>query len=210
MRVAIVAQGDSWRGVRDAKVDEIWAINAIGLRIRHDLLFHMDDCRVQEVRAVNNPSVATLLELLRASPAFFTSTVYPEYPGAIAYPLETVVNDLRTTYLNGTTAYAVAYAIHQEVKEIHLYGVDFSYPNVHKAESGRGCVEHLLGIAHARGIRVVLPNDTTLMDMNVPKAWKPYGFDAHDVDFVDVEGFIEVRMKPKAIPTAEEIERRYA
>ena len=58
--VAIVAMGPSHRsytglasiyGDRCRLVDETWAINAMGTVIQHDLLFHMDDCRIQEARA---------------------------------------------------------------------------------------------------------------------------------------------------------------
>jgi hypothetical protein len=211
MKVAIVAQGQSWRGARDADVDAVWAINLMGLRIRHDLLFHMDDCRVQEARAARNDNVRSLVEMLEIHPRFLTSTVYPEYPGAEAYPLEDVVNDLKTTYFNSTVAYAVGYAIHCQVDEIHLYGVDFSYPNVHKVERGRGCVEHLLGIARARGIEIVLPDDTTLMDYNLSSAEKPYGYcDAFEMEFIREGGRFHVKQTPRATPTAEEIERRYA
>lgn len=206
MRVAIVAQGESWRSYRGVDVDEVWAINHMGLRIGHDLLFHMDDCKVQESR--DNSSIIPLVELLQVHPRFLTSKVYPDYPGAEAYPLADVVNCIGTTYLNGTTAYAVAYAIFLQVEELHLYGCDFSYPNAHKAESGRGCVEHLLGIAKERGIRIVLPENTSLMDQNV--IHKPYGYDAYYVTFIEDGGRITVEMTDKPLPSGEEIEKRYA
>lgn len=209
MKVAIVAQGDSWRGVRAAQVDEVWAVNMMVCRIGHDLAFAMDDLALQEARAAKNDPVRTLLEMLEIHPRFFTSTVYPAYTGAQAYPLEAVVNAVGTTYLNSTVAHAVAYAIYACVTEIHLYGCDFSYPHAHKAEAGRGCVEHLLGIAKERGIRVVLPVDTTLMDQCVPEDAKPYGYDAHHVAFTETAGRIRVAMTPKALPHADEIEARY-
>jgi hypothetical protein len=209
MKVAIVAQGESWRGVRQAEVDEVWAINMMVCRIRHDVAFAMDDLALQQERAKTNDSVRSLLEMLEIHPEFFTSTVYPAYEGARAFPLQAVVNSVGTTYLNSTVAHAVAYAIHAGVQELHLYGCDFSYPHAHKAEAGRGCVEHLLGIAKERGIRVVLPPDTTLMDQCVPDDAKPYGYDAHHVTFTETEGEVRVAMTPKALPHAHEIEARY-
>lgn len=210
MKVAILAQGASWAGVRDAVVDEVWAINMMALKYPHNLLFHMDDCRVQEARALTNSDMQILVDVLQSHPAFYTSTVYPEYPGARAFPLEDVVNTLGTTYLNSTAAYAVAFAIFAGVTELHLYGLDFSYPHAHRAEAGRGCVEHLIGIAMERGITVVIPPDGTLMDACVPAANKPYGYDAHDVTFRRVGQRTFVDMTPKPIPTAAEMEARYA
>lgn len=208
MKVAIVAQGESWKGVKQADVDEVWAINMMVIRIRHDLAFAMDDLALQEERAKTNDSVHSLLEMLEIHPKFYTSTVYPKYEGAMSYPLEDVVNSVGT-YLNSTVAHAVAYAIHKGVQELHLYGCDFSYPHAHKAESGRGCVEHLLGIAKERGIRIVLPPDTTLMDQCVPDDAKPYGYDAHHVSFTETNGRITVDMTPKDLPLVDEIEARY-
>lgn len=187
------------------EVDEVWAINFAALQVRHDLLFAMDDCRVQESRASESNMIGVFLKLLEAHPWFYTSTAYPEYPGAIEFPLEEACKILPLPYFNSTVAYAIAFAMMQKVEELHLYGVDFSYPDAHKAEKGRGCVEFLLGVAMARGTRVVLPDTTTLLDRNVAAEEKPYGYDAWHVDFTGSE----VIKTPKRIPTAAEIEQRY-
>jgi hypothetical protein len=41
-------------------------------------------------------------------------------------------------YFNSTAAYAVAYAVAIGVEQITLFGFDFTYPNAHQAEQGRG------------------------------------------------------------------------
>jgi len=192
--------------------DEVWAINAMGNIVQHDLLFAMDDCRVQESRAEANPggNVAGLVEWLKLHPRFFTSRVYPEYPGAIAFPLADVVTELGTTYLNTTTAYAVAYAMCLQVQKISLFGVDFSYADFHKGESGRGCIEFLLGMATAKGIHISVPTDTSLFDANVDDRCKPYGYDSYDVKFNVSDTGITVDMTDRdVLPTPEEIEKRY-
>lgn len=199
--VSIVAQGQSWR--EWVPGDETWAVNAMALRVPHDLLFHMDDCRVQESRAKLNQGIGTLVEVLRSHPRFITCKAYLEYAGAEVFPLQAVVKDLGRCYFNSTVAYAVAYAIYRKVKRIQLYGADFTYPNVHRAEMGRGCVEYWLGVAESRGIDVVLPETTTLFDMNVSHETKPYGF----CDPYTVTDTLELIDKP--LPTADEIEARY-
>lgn len=219
--VAIVAMGASKRtyidlcsvrGDRRRVADETWAINSMGAVIDHDLLFHMDDCRVQEARAARDPegNVAGMLGWLRDHPQFFTSRAYPEYPGAIEYPLERVVNALGTTYFNNTVAYAVAYAIFAGWEKISLYGADFHYDHASKSESGRGCVEFLLGIAAARGIQIEVAADSTLLDANVDPHWRPYGYDAYDVAFRSDAAGVKVELTEREeLPTPEDIERRY-
>ena len=43
------------------------------------------------------------------------------------YPIEDVVRQTKSYYLNNTVAYAVAFALWSKVKEINLFGIDFSY-----------------------------------------------------------------------------------
>jgi hypothetical protein len=219
-RVAIVAMGRSSAtflsiasnlgGVRRA-ADEVWAINAMGGCISHNLLFAMDDLKLQEKRAEANPegNVAGLMGWLPKHPNFFTSTVYDGYPGAREYPLEDVLNSVGNAYFNSTVAYAVAYAIHIGVEELGLYGIDYSYGNQHEAEKGRACVEFLLGQAAARGIRLKVAKESTLLDASEPDAMAWYGYDAWSISVNPEDGRQKIIKTPKDLPTVEEIERRY-
>jgi hypothetical protein len=160
--VAILGMGPSLaqymaivRGLcgRSAYCDEVWAINGLGDVFQCDRIFHMDDVRIQEIRAAAAPesNIANMLRWLKKHPGpVMTSRAHPDYPGLVEFPLEDVINDLGFAYLNNTAAYAVAYAIHLGVKKISLYGCDFTYANAHDAEKGRACVEYWLGFAKAR------------------------------------------------------------
>jgi SAM-dependent methyltransferase len=221
--VAIVAMGRSsatylrlaaHSGGRHRVADETWAINSMGGVIAHDLLFHMDDCKIQEKRAARDSlgNIGGMLKWLRHHPQFITSRAYPDYPGAIEFPLEDFINKVGVTYLNNTVAYAVAYAIYIGVKKISLYGADYSYPDLHKAESGRGCVEFLLGLAAARGIQIEVAQDSTLLDAEVPESQRFYGYDTRDVKIDYGPNGAKVTFterKNEDIPTASEMERRY-
>ncbi len=218
--VAIVAMGMSAAtylrlcakaGDRKRVADETWAINSMGGVIKHDLLFHMDDCRVQEARAKRSPggNVAGMLGWLKNHPKFFTSRKYPEYPGAKEFPLQKVINSLGVAYFNNTVAYAIAYAIYIGVKKIGIYGADYSYVDLHKSERGRGCVEFLLGIATAKGIHVVVAGDSSLLDANIPDDQKFYGYEAVNIELKNTSKGVKVKMKQRDIPSAEEMEARY-
>lgn len=174
-RVALVGLGPTsldyvpWVDVvgdRKLRVDHTWVINSYASVFEHELVFHMDDVRVQEKRAKNgNQKVQGLLSALKSSRTpVMTSTPHEDYPMLIPFPLKEVLDRYGSVYFNNTVAYAVAYAHYIGVEELYVFGVDFTWPNVHEAESGRGCVEYWLGRAEANGMKVRVANGSTLMD----------------------------------------------
>lgn len=201
-------------GSRHRFADEVWAINALGDVLQCDRIFHMDDVRVQEIRAEARPqsNIAAMLEWLKRHPGpIYTSQLHPDYPGLVEFPLEDVINTCGIAYFNNTAAYAVAYAVHIGVKQITLFGCDYTYPNAHDAEKGRACTEFHLGIAKARGIRIGIPANTSLMDGCAAHADRLYGYDMVEVtmDGGDDEP-VRVSFSQKVnVPTADEIEARY-
>ncbi len=200
-------------GGRSAYCDEVWGINAVGDVIACDRVFHMDDVRVQEIRATARPesNIAKMLRWIARHPGpIYTSRLHPDYPGLVEYPLEAVINDLGQAYFNSTAAYAIAYAIHIGVKKISIHGMDFTYPNAHDAEKGRGCVEFWLGVAHARGIKIGLTRETSLLDGYVPFADRFYGYDTRRVKLSGTAGAYRIELEEHDNPlTADEIEARY-
>lgn len=224
--VAILGLGPSVRqylelvkrlGSKRALCDETWGINAIGDVINCDRVIHMDDVRVQEIRAAAQPksNIANMLGWLKRHPGpIVTSIAHPDYPGTVEFPLAEVLNICPNGYFNSTAAYAVAYAIHQGARKISVWGADFTYPDAHDAEKGRACVEFWLGVASARGIEIAVPRTTTLLDAMYPMAGveRFYGYDCADLAFGrDAAGKVTVNRTPKAeLPTADEIEHRYS
>lgn len=201
-------------GGRHAYCDRVWTINAHGAVLDCDLIFHMDDVRIQEIRAKANPSgnIAKMLKWMKNPRVpIVTSIPHPDYPGTVAFPLEEVINTLCFNYFNNTAAYAIAYAIFIGVKRISLFGIDFTYPNSNHAEAGRACCEYWLGIAMQKGIQVTVSGYSTLLDANVPADQKPYGYDSVDVHLEELpEGKARISFTEKVrLPTAEEMEDRY-
>lgn len=194
--------------------DETWTINALGGVLQCDRVFHMDDVRIQEIRAKALPrsNIAAMLQWLRKHPGpIYTSRTHPDYPGLVAFPLEDVINSCGIAYFNNTAAYAVAYAVHIGVKRITMYGCDYTYPDAHHAERGRACTEFHLGIAKARGIRIGLPDTTSLMDAMCDEQDRLYGYDTLDLTLTGGDDNpVRVTFMPREkLPTATEIEARY-
>lgn len=201
-------------GGRSALFDEVWGINALGNVLDVDLLFHMDDLRIQEIRAAARPgsNIAAMLPWLKKSRVpIMTSIPHPDYPATVPFPLDEVLTKFPCGYFNSTAAYAVALAVYGSPRKISCFGMDFTYPKAEDAERGRACVEFWLGIASARGIELSMPQVTSLMDACMTREIRFYGYDCVTLDFErDPEGAIEVTMTPRAeFPTADEIEERY-
>ncbi len=205
-------------GGSSAWCDEVWGINAIGDVLKCDRIFHMDDVRVQEIRAVAKPegNIAAMLKWLKTAPGpIYTSVVREGYPGLVAFPLEEVLNRKHDSnggapYFNSTAAYAIAYAVHIGVKRISLFGLDYTLPNRHDAEKGRACCEFWLGIAAARGIEITVPDSSSMMDACENPEHRLYGYDCVNVQLIDQEdGSVKVEMTDREAPTAAEIEDRY-
>jgi len=221
MHVAIVGLGPSSAvyvdickrlGDRRKYCDQTWVINAFGAVLVHDLLFHMDDVRVQMIRAQAEPqsNIAAMVQWLRTHVGpVVTSIAHPDFPALIEFPLEDMVNEFPVCYFNSTAAYAVAYAIHKRVSKISLFGIDFTYPDAHDAEKGRACVEFWLGIATQRGIKLAMPKETTLMDAMRTQAQRFYGYDCVDLAFTRENDRITIARTEKALPSAAEIEEAY-
>ena len=180
--VAIVAMGkssgayviDVAANLGRPVADEVWAINAMGGAIKSDRIIVMDNLDVlgepyswikeYEGRVISAHSNVAMRE------------VEP-------YPLEEVLNYVRFPYFNTTVAYALGLAIYEQVGEIKLYGADFTYPDRHVSEAGRGCAEFWVAQAMLRGIAVTLPKSTTLID--VRQGTPLYNYNHVNVEHVD-------------------------
>lgn len=202
-----------------AYCDEVWGINAIGDVLRCDRIFHMDDLKVQEVRAAAKPdgNIAAMVRWLKTHPGpIYTSRLRAGYPGLVEFPIEDVLNAKAdgsnggAPYFNSTAAYAIAFAIHIGVKQISLFGLDYTLANSHHAEQGRACVEFWLGIAAARGIEISIPDSSSLMDACATDRDRLYGYDCVDVAFeTGADNRLSLSFTEREAPTAEEIEARY-
>lgn len=204
-------------GSRHAFADEVWAINGVASVLDCDLVFHMDDVRIQEIRAKAKPrsNIAAMLKWLRTTRVpVMTSFAHPDYPTTISFPLEEVVNKLGRGYFNNTAAYAAAYAIFRGATKISIWGADYTYANSHQAERGRACLEFWLGYAASKGILIATPSNTSLLDAvddNDDTDIPSYGYDAVKISCErSDDGVMKLTMTPRdRLPTAAEIEAAY-
>jgi hypothetical protein len=221
MKIAIIGLGPTWIEYINAtearggtKYDQVWAINNAGNVIQCDLVFHMDDLKVQEKRALaGNEKIGNMLEWMRKGEVpIMTSNPYPKYPSALEFPLEKVIHKWGVAYFNSTPAYALAYAAYLGAKEIALYGMDYNWAGASEVEPGRACLEFWCGLLMAHGIQIKVPKGTSLLDQNKEHSF--YGYDGRKVLMhPDENGKLKLEfgeIDVSDLPSGEEMERRYA
>ena len=207
--IAIVGLGNSFSEyilakIRSEKFDEVWAITSMAGVIYHDKCFMMDP----PSRFLDTPNAGKQTNIMadrlkqKINIPIFSCTLDKRCPDVVEFPLQEVLQKTGYAYLNNTVAYAFAYAIAQEVSDLHLYGIDFTHKAINFAEAGRACCEFWLAIAITKGIKIHVARNSSLLDMNVPDDQKLYGYHRLDdpiVSSID-NGQLLVTKKSKLEP----------
>ena len=200
--VAIVAMGPSRTDYinacvaassRHAVADETWAINAMGGVIQHDRLICMDALPYfAKAGRDANPALAGFSDWLskHAGP-IYTQQVYEGFAGAVAYPLEDVLNDVGYAYFNNTVAYAIGLALLMKVRHLKLYGCDYTAGQHADGQTGRACVEYWLSVCVQRGMKITIAPSSTLCDQKSGRVL--YGYSKPPV-IRNVSGKIQVTL----------------
>lgn len=102
---------------------------------------------------------------LREGVIIYMREEHDEIPLSIKFPLEDATKVLAPyldyPYFTSTSAYMLALAMMMGFKEIYLYG--FEMGTLTEYHYQRACMEYLIGLAHGRGIKVVVPENCGLL-----------------------------------------------
>jgi hypothetical protein len=82
-------------------------------------------------------------------------------PTTISYPVEQIIDEFGIDYFTSTVAFEVALAMREGFKEIALYGIDLIVGTEYSEQ--KACLEFWLGMAHAKGVNVVIPSTSALL-----------------------------------------------
>ena len=191
--------------MRGEKFDEVWAINSMGGIIQHERMFMMDPAS-RFLDGENAGSQTEIMkEILLSHPGpIYTCELDKRCTNLVEYPLQQVIETTNLAYLNNTVAYALALAVAEEVENLSLFGIDFSYKNApHFAEAGRACCEFWAATAIARGVKIKVAHNSPFLDTNVPSEEKLYGYhrltDPYSLQSVD-NGVLEITKASKLDP----------
>lgn len=86
---------------------------------------------------------------------------HPELPSSVQYPITDVIESVGLDYFTSTVAFEVAYAVMQGFTEIALYGIDLIVGTEYDVQKAN--LEFHLGLAHGRGVKVVIPPQSALL-----------------------------------------------
>ena len=190
--IALVAMGQSQIDYHLGKThslafDEVWAINAmVGVLPDVDRAFIMDPMS----RFLDTEDAGAMTPMMRNRLPQITYPIYTceldeRVPAAEEFPLAGVVGDLGCAYFNNTVAYAIAFAMWNEVSHLTVFGVDFTYKtNMHFAEAGRSCCEFWLAKCIDNKIEVSIAPRSNLLETNVDIKEKLYGYHRLEDPFI--------------------------
>lgn len=84
-----------------------------------------------------------------------------DIPTSRAFPLDDVIRHVGRPYLTSSIAMAFGLAMMQGATEIGLWGVEMATASEYADQ--RPCLEYLIGLAEARGIKVTLPEGCPIL-----------------------------------------------
>jgi len=124
-----------------------------------------------------NRKGSTYMNWLRSNTVdIYMQERHPEVPASIRYPKERVLMEFGgiRRYFKNHMAWMSALALSEGVTTLALFGIN--YGHVSEYEMQRGSAEYWLGVLEGRGVRVILPDECTLLAE--PKGL--YGYESHD------------------------------
>ena len=164
--------------MRSEEYDETWVINSMSGIIYHDRVFMMDPPSrfLDDIKAGKQTKIMQKILKTHKGP-IYSCEKDKRCPGVVEYPLEEVITTTGLAYLNNTTAYAIPFAVANEVGSLHIFGIDFSYQKTpHFAEAGRACCEFWVATGIAKGMKIEVAHNSPFLDTNVPPEQKLYGY----------------------------------
>jgi hypothetical protein len=147
---------------------EIWGLNQgyLHMHRRADRWFEM---HAPETTAdVRDPAYLEWLSAVREFPIYMIET-RPEIPNSVRYPIEQAIEYAGRDYFTSTPAFMLAIAAMSGFEEIHLYGINLAIGDEYFFE--KACCEWWIGLLEGRGIKVYVPNASSLL-----KQYRRYGY----------------------------------
>jgi len=107
----------------------------------------------------------------------------PRYPTSVRYPIEDVLAFFGgQDYFTSTIALMLALAVREGFREIAIFGVDLIVGT--EWETQRQCVEYYIGWARGMGVRVLVPENSSLLSQRFR-----YGYQVKPSDLIAEDDF---------------------
>lgn len=145
-----------------------------------DMWFDMHDATVMSQNPRTKGDHWNWLRKRRGMP-ILTLRREKEIPDSIGYPLDLV---RRLTwddegYFTATPSYMLALAILMGYQEIHVYGINLMGDEEYAYQ--RPCFEYWCGVAHGRGIKIVVPEGSTILRSSFLYGYETHGYEGDEL-----------------------------
>lgn len=172
-RVHIVGKGTGQWNV--PKEGELWGLNDMCLKMKNlTLTFEIHDIdklldtTIREERFVRSFK-EEIKEINKLNIPVIIQKKHKAFPNGIVFPIDKIP----FRYLTSSVAFMMAYAIHEKVDSIDIYGIPLFYEEEYTFE--RPCIEFWIGYAMGQGIEVKVHKPSYLLT-----AAPNYGVYAYD------------------------------
>lgn len=160
-----------------AGVDETWTLNRGHSAFQHDLCFVMDHLGGESDKFPRYGA-----SLWNHSKPIITSDNCDGWPAHVhKFPFKEVwnwtigaVNPQHGDWYHNSVAYIIVYAAYIGVKELRIFGADYSMHSSGVVEDGHPCVAYWVGKMEQVGLRVMAPGDSAFLNIN-QRSWI-YGY----------------------------------
>ena len=159
-KVAIIGFATSSRDLApfDDESYEIWTLNQLYRHVPRSTRHFDIHCNWEE----DNVEGTDHAGWIRDAPIpTYMMDAHSEFPNAVRYPIERVIEDAGIDYFTSTVAFEVALAMAEGFKEIALFGIDLIVGTEYSVQKAN--LEFWLGMAHARDINVRIPTASALL-----------------------------------------------
>ena len=159
-KVALVGFATSSRDLApfDDPEYEIWTLNQIYRHVPRATRHFDIHCNWEEDNVEGTDHRGWITD--SPIPVYMMET-HDEFPNAVRYPIERVIEDAGIDYFTSTVTFEVGLAMLEGFKEIALFGIDLIVGTEYSVQ--KACLEFWLGMAHARGINVRIPDECALL-----------------------------------------------
>jgi hypothetical protein len=165
---------------------ELWAHASARAQYQRQPDRYFDLHRRECWQKSNNKGIAYTRWLERNTIPIYMQQRFPDVPASVPYPLARIRAEFRP-YFTNHVAYMIALALVEGVTHMGFYGVNYGF-NLEKGKSTnnadmeygtqRGSCEYWMGQAEGRGVHLVIPEGSTLLQD--PK--ELYGYESHDAE----------------------------
>lgn len=127
--------------------------------------------------------------LARQTVPIYMQDVYPEVPASVKYPKGQILAEFADArpYFTNQVAWMIALALTEGVTHLGLFGINYGTQGEYERQ--RGSAEYWLGRAAGMGVRIILPEQCTLL--REPALL--YGYESHD----EQTGALKAEYQPK-------------